>query len=443
MSSDAAIQIEGLGKLYRLGDTFEPRLTLREQISRLALSPYRRLQAVMRGESAGIAGDDFWALRDFSLSVSYGEVVGVIGRNGAGKSTLLKILSRITEPTEGRARIRGRVGSLLEVGTGFHSELTGRENVFLNGVILGMSHAEVAAKFDEIVAFAGVERFLDTQIKHYSSGMSLRLAFAVAAHLQPEILLIDEVLAVGDAAFQRKCLGKMSDVAHEGRVILFVSHNLEAVQRLCDRCIWVDGGQLKQEGDAASVVRAYLEHGEMLESSYHVDRQSGPDEPIVLRNAVVLNANGEPCDAICFGEPFSLRLTWDVATWLPGAGVDVHMLDASERVIFATSTRGSDLDVKAGTLETTCTVRENVLLPGDYSVSVSCVRPPRTWLHIVKRCLRVRVLNVAFPGKRLPQLTRDSLVSPATEWQLRRNSIAGPTSLLEPAERLESHELQS
>ena len=199
MSSDAAIQAEGLGKLYQLGARIEPRLTLREQINRLALSPFHRLQAVLRGESAQIAGDDLWALKELSLSVSYGEVVGVIGRNGAGKSTLLKILSRITEPTHGRAEIRGRVGSLLEVGTGFHSELTGRENVFLNGVILGMTRSEVAAKLDQIVAFAEVERFLDTQVKHYSSGMSLRLAFAVAAHLQPEILLVDEVLAVGDA----------------------------------------------------------------------------------------------------------------------------------------------------------------------------------------------------------------------------------------------------
>jgi lipopolysaccharide transport system ATP-binding protein len=428
MSSDAAILADGLGKLYRLGTRFEPRLTLREQINRLVLSPYHRLQAVLRGESAQIPGDDLWALKDFSLSVSYGEVVGVIGRNGAGKSTLLKILSRITEPTEGRAEIRGRVGSLLEVGTGFHSELTGRENIFLNGVILGMTRSEIAARLDQIVAFADVDRFLDTQVKHYSSGMSLRLAFAVAAHLQPEILLVDEVLAVGDAAFQRKCLGKMSDVAHEGRAILFVSHNLEAVQRLCDRCIWLDGGQLRQEGDPDTVVRAYLEHGEVLDSSYRGERRSGPSEPVVLREAAVFNGHDEPSDAICFGEPFSLRLCWDVARSLPGVAFVVQVRDANERLIFAASTQGSDLEVQVGTMETICKVRENVLRPGDYGITVSCGRPPRSWLHHVERCLRLRVLDVPLPGKRLPHLRREALVAPEVEWGLQTpvTIAAGP-----------------
>ena len=418
MSSDAAIRADGLGKLYRLGSKFEPRLTLREQIHRLVLSPYHRFQAVLRGESAQVSGADFWALKDLSLSVQYGEVVGVIGRNGAGKSTLLKILSRITEPTHGRAEIRGRVGSLLEVGTGFHSELTGRENIFLSGVILGMTRAEIAAKLDQIVAFAEVERFLDTQVKHYSSGMSLRLAFAVAAHLQPEILLVDEVLAVGDAAFQRKCLGKMSDVAQQGRAILFVSHNLEAVQRLCDRCVWLDGGRLQQEGDPASVIRAYLEHGDTTEASYRGERRSGPDEPIVLREAAVLDANGTPCDGICFGETFSVRLRWDVARPLPGLAFHLHIRDANERLIFNASTQGTDLDVRPGTMETVCKVRENVLRPGDYGVTVVCARPPRTRLHHVERCLRIRVLDVPAAGRKLPHLNRESLVAPETAWEM-------------------------
>jgi lipopolysaccharide transport system ATP-binding protein len=419
MLSDVAIQAEGLSKLYQLGTRLEPRLTLREQINRLILSPYHRLQAVLRGESALISGDDLWALKDVSLTVPYGEVVGVIGRNGAGKSTLLKILSRITEPTDGRAEIRGRVGSLLEVGTGFHSELTGRENIFLNGVILGMTRSEIAAKLDQIVAFAEVERFLDTQVKHYSSGMSLRLAFAVAAHLQPEILLVDEVLAVGDAAFQRKCLGKMSDVAQQGRAILFVSHNLEAVQRLCDRCIWLDGGRLRQEGDPETVVRAYLEDDEGPDSSYRGERRPGPDEPVVLREASVLNAHGEPCDAICFGESFSLRLRWDVARELLGAAFVVQVRDANERLIFSASTQGSDLEVTAGTMETICNVHQNVLRPGDYGVTLSCVRPPRTQLHHVERCLRLRVLDVAAPGSTLMHLHREALVAPDVEWQVR------------------------
>ena len=418
MSSDVAIRAERLGKLYRLGTKFEPRLTLREQINRLALSPFYRLQSVLRGESAQISGARLWALKDVSLSTKYGEVVGVIGRNGAGKSTLLKILSRITEPTRGRAEIRGRVGSLLEVGTGFHSELTGRENIFLSGVILGMTRSEIASKLDQIVAFAEVERFLDTQVKHFSSGMSLRLAFAVAAHLQPEILLIDEVLAVGDAAFQRKCLAKMSDVAHEGRAILFVSHNLEAVQRLCDRCIWIDRGQLRQEGAPDIVVRAYLEHGEELNASYRIDQGTASNEPIVLREATLLDSEDEPSNTICFGEPFALRFRWTAAKALPGVVFSVHIRDANERLIFAATTRGRDYDISAGTLETICRVRQNVLRPGDYRVTVGCERPPRAVLHRIERCLRVRVLEVPAAGRTLMVLNREAIVAPEVDWDL-------------------------
>ena len=208
--------------------------------------------------------EEFWALKDVSFEVKEGEVIGIIGRNGAGKSTLLKILSRITEPTEGRARLRGRVGSLLEVGTGFHPELTGRENVFLNGAILGMTQREISKKFDEIVAFAEVERFLDTPVKRYSSGMYVRLAFAVAAHLEPDVLVVDEVLAVGDAEFQQKCLGKMDDVSRrEGRTVLFVSHNMGAISKLCPTAIWLDRGSIRQYGSTESVVREYLSHGDL------------------------------------------------------------------------------------------------------------------------------------------------------------------------------------
>src|SRR5215471_17447353 len=218
--------------------------------------------------------EEFWALKDVSFEVKEGEVIGIIGRNGAGKSTLLKILSRITEPTEGRARLRGRVGSLLEVGTGFHPELTGRENIFLNGAILGMKRAEITRRFDEMVAFAGVERFIDTPVKRYSSGMYLRLAFAVAAHLEPEILLVDEVLAVGDAAFQKKCLGRMSEVAREGRTVLFVSHNLPSIEKLCQRVIVVDGGQMVMQGDPVACIASYL--GSHAEPSAGVDLSAVP-----------------------------------------------------------------------------------------------------------------------------------------------------------------------
>jgi len=254
--SDIAIKVEGLSKQYRIGKR-APYKTLRESLTGLATAPLRHLGLLTHPESAE-GETSFWALKDVSFEIKKGEAVGIIGRNGAGKSTLLKILSRITEPTEGQIRIKGRVGSLLEVGTGFHPELTGRENVYLNGAILGMARGEIAKKFDEMVAFSEVEKFLDTPVKHYSSGMYMRLAFAVAAHLEPEILVVDEVLAVGDAQFQKKCLGKMGDVAKQGRTVLFVSHNMTAVQTLCQNAIMLAKGQVCNQGPVAPVIRSYM-----------------------------------------------------------------------------------------------------------------------------------------------------------------------------------------
>jgi lipopolysaccharide transport system ATP-binding protein len=255
-SNSSAVRVNGLGKRYRktLGGTRVPYRTLRQTIVDVATAPVRKLR---RGSDEGIGRPQlFWAVRDISFEVEQGEAVGIIGRNGAGKTTLLKLLARITEPTEGSAEIYGRVGSLLEVGTGFHQELTGRENVYLNGSILGMSKREIKSKFDEIVAFAEIEEFIDTQVKHYSSGMYMRLAFSVAAHLEPEILLIDEVLAVGDVAFQAKCLGKMSEVTRGGRTIIFVSHNMGAINALCDRAIWIEKGRVMRVGSTVEVTEA-------------------------------------------------------------------------------------------------------------------------------------------------------------------------------------------
>jgi lipopolysaccharide transport system ATP-binding protein len=263
MSADTVIRVEGLSKRYVLGERGFGTDGLRHMLHDLAAAPFRYLRR-LSGPTAGAAeaaepkSTVFYALNDVSFDISRGEVVGIIGPNGAGKSTLLKILSRITEPTAGRIGINGRVASLLEVGTGFHPELTGRENIYLNGSILGMSKREIASKFDEIVAFAEVEKFLDTPVKRYSSGMYVRLAFAVAAHLQPEILIVDEVLAVGDAAFQKKCLGKMDHVAKEGRTIIFVSHNMAAVQALCTRAILLQGGRLVRQGRVQDVAQHYL-----------------------------------------------------------------------------------------------------------------------------------------------------------------------------------------
>jgi lipopolysaccharide transport system ATP-binding protein len=259
--SDIAIRCEGLGKQYSIGERERYR-ALRDTLTDALSAPFRRLRSTFGGTRGAVNGENgdnsFWALRDLSFEVKRGEVVGVIGRNGAGKSTLLKILSRITAPTAGEVEIRGRVGSLLEVGTGFHPELTGRENIFLNGAILGMRRAEIERKFDEIVAFAEVEKFLDTPVKRYSSGMYVRLAFAVAAHLEPEILVVDEVLAVGDAAFQKKCLGKMGDVAKQGRTVLFVSHDMTAIQVLCSRVIHLKSGRVYGAGPAVEQIECYL-----------------------------------------------------------------------------------------------------------------------------------------------------------------------------------------
>ncbi len=246
--SEAVIRAEGLGKRYRIGDR-EAGGLLRDKLGRALRSPLSMFRRKRR--------EEFWALKDVSLEVREGEVLGLIGRNGAGKTTLLKILSRITRPTTGWAEVRGHVGSLLEVGTGFHPELTGRENAFLSGAILGMKKAEIERKFDEIVAFAEIEKFIDTPVKHYSSGMYVRLAFAVAAHLEPEILLVDEVLAVGDLKFQKKCLGKMGDVARAGRTVVLVSHQMNQIRRLCQRVVWVDGGEIRRNGPAQDVVSAY------------------------------------------------------------------------------------------------------------------------------------------------------------------------------------------
>ncbi|HUN21938.1 MAG TPA: ABC transporter ATP-binding protein [Anaerolineales bacterium] len=258
--SDVAIRVNNLSKKYLIGKKQEKYGTLRDTLVQVVSTPARRIQKLMSGNAAGASdlSEEIWALKDVSFEVKHGDVVGIIGRNGAGKSTLLKILSQITEPTSGQVEMYGRVGALLEVGTGFHSELTGRENVFLNGAILGMTRREIERKFDEIVDFSGIEKFIDTPVKHYSSGMQMRLAFAVAANLEPEILIVDEVLAVGDAEFQKKCLGKMDEVAKGGRTVLFVSHNLGAVGELCQKGVVIEKGRLELTETADVAIRHYL-----------------------------------------------------------------------------------------------------------------------------------------------------------------------------------------
>ncbi len=297
----SAIQVEGLSKRYIIGHQGQAD-TLRDAITGGLRRLWKRsLQGRMRRE-------EFWALREVSFSMQPGEVIGIIGRNGAGKSTLLKILSRITEPTKGRIQLNGRVASLLEVGTGFHPELSGRENIFLNGAILGMSRREILRKFDEIVAFAEVERFLDTPVKRYSSGMYVRLAFAVAAHLEPEILIVDEVLAVGDADFQRKCLGKMSEVAQGGRTVLFVSHNLAAVAALCPRSILLQAGRIRADGPTAKVMADYLHEGSATRGGWHAVPAELGARDLRICSLVLCDEEGNPADSVQNGRSCAIRI---------------------------------------------------------------------------------------------------------------------------------------
>jgi len=315
-----AIKAEDLSKTYRIVAFQAKYGTLRDALSHGFAAPFRALRAHWR--SPGNDGTPsqhgrtelYTALRDVSFEIQPGEVVGVIGRNGAGKSTLLKILSRITEPSSGVADIYGRVGSLLEVGTGFHQELSGRENVFLNGAILGMKKAEIERKFDEIVSFAEVERFVDTAVKHYSTGMQLRLAFAVAAHLEPEILLVDEVLAVGDARFQKKCLSKMQDVGQQGRTVLFVSHNMTAVTRLCKRCLLLDQGQLVKDGSSHEVIGAYMhsESGTTAKREWRDDKSAPAGEVARLRAVKVSDSNGKVSEAMDIRESVQVEMEFEV-----------------------------------------------------------------------------------------------------------------------------------
>ncbi len=306
--SDIAIRVENLSKQYKIGAARYRHDTLRDQLADGLKTLLRRNGRARQGT------ETIWALKDVSFEVKEGEVVGIIGRNGAGKSTLLKILSRITEPTAGHAEIHGRVGSLLEVGTGFHPELTGRENIYLNGAILGMKKAEIKRKFDEIVAFAETEKFLDTPVKHYSSGMYVRLAFAVAAHLEPEILIVDEVLAVGDARFQKKCLNKMQDVGRQGRTILFVSHTMQAITRLCERVILLDEGKVLKDGPSHQVVSAYLSSGLGTTGAREwPDLTKAPGSEIArLRAVSVRSEDGRVIEAVDIRQPVRIEMEYEV-----------------------------------------------------------------------------------------------------------------------------------
>ena len=327
LASQVAIRAEALGKRYRIGARREPYRTLRESLVRLASVPFQR-----RDKSE----DLFWALRELSFEVRHGQALGVIGHNGAGKSTLLKLLARITNPTEGRILLRGRVGSLLEVGTGFHPELTGRENLLLSGAILGMRRAEVMSKFDRIISFAGVERFVDTPVKHFSSGMYLRLAFAVAAHLDPEVLLVDEVLAVGDAEFQKRCLGRMGEVAGEGRTVLFVSHNLSAVERLCDTALVLRQGRLAFQGPTSEAIAFYLASASGADRALPAAASRPGLGRVRFRSVSAHSEDGSP--KVRPGAPLTMDLEYEVSEPVQDAKVQITWYNLLGEKLFVCAT---------------------------------------------------------------------------------------------------------
>jgi lipopolysaccharide transport system ATP-binding protein len=350
--SNVAIRVEGLGKRYRLGAR-QPYRTFRESLAAGVAAPMRTLNALRNGRPHTAPSNTLWALRDLSFEVNQGEVVGIVGRNGAGKSTLLKILSRVTAPTEGEVDLHGRVASLLEVGTGFHPELTGRENIFLNGSILGMRSSEIQRRFDEIVSFAELEQFLDTPVKHYSSGMYMRLAFAVAAHLHPQILLVDEVLAVGDAAFQKKCLGKMHDVAASGRTVLFVSHNLIAVENLCTRALHVDRGRLIADGKVSDVLRGYVGgatgSADGSRDLAAVGRRRGSGELRFTRVEVLSSKHGQGSRIVRSGESFAIRMFYTCRRPVRRPVFSVALFNLQSVPVFAIHT--SDLNYSIPSVE--------------------------------------------------------------------------------------------
>ena len=393
--TEAIVRVEEVSKQYRIGARREAYSTLRETMSRAVRAPVRHFKR--NGLSHA---ETVWALKGINFEVAPGEILGIIGRNGAGKSTLLKILSRITQPTTGRAELFGRIGSLLEVGTGFHPELTGRENIYLNGAVLGMKRAEIAAKFDEIVAFADIDKFLDTPIKHYSSGMYMRLAFAVAAHLEPEILLVDEVLAVGDAEFQAKCLGKMGAVASEGRTVLFVSHNMAAVQVLCQRILWLEQGVIADEGPTARVVKHYLGSGASAlspERVWHSSAEAPGNERVRLHRIVVRPLNGSASDLITTETAFVLEFEyWNLE---PEARLNLSLVVRNEEglPIFNTfpirESRWHGKEFPLGLFRSSCHIPAGLLNDGLHQVWLLVVKNQNEVIFSLENAIAFNVLD--------------------------------------------------
>ncbi|MBV8545544.1 MAG: ATP-binding cassette domain-containing protein [Acidobacteria bacterium] len=397
---------QGIGKTYRLGEQGTAYTLLRERI-------FETAKAVFRKRDAAPSREPFWALKDVSFSIGHAEVVGLVGKNGAGKSTLLKILSRITEPTEGRIDLYGRVSSLLEVGIGFHPELSGRDNIFLNGAILGMSRNEIRRKFDEIVEFAEIAKFLDTPVKRYSSGMYVRLAFAVAAHLEPDILIVDEVLAVGDSAFQQKCLGKMRDIRAEGRTVIVVSHNMATVSSLCQKVIWLANGQVKAAGDAQDIIRKYLSEG--VENDFVWTPRHGILSAFEYRSVSV--ASADPASSEGFPANAAIDVFFDINIHdkFPASRIEMHLLNDNGEVLL-TSTSADDTgqmnhEWALGPQRFRCRIPPNLLMPGRYFVTIT---EPYGGHYIPRE--NVLTFTVTEEGSVAARDQRQGKIAPLLQW---------------------------
>ncbi len=417
------ICVDRLSKRYRIGTSPRRYQTLSENIVRVLGAPWRAIRRVQAPKTDG--EDTIWALREVSFEVQEGQVLGIIGRNGAGKSTLLKVLSRITEPSEGSVSIRGRVGSLLEVGTGFHPELTGRENIYLNGAILGMKRREIASKFDEIVAFSEVEQFIDTPVKRYSSGMYLRLAFAVAAHLEPEILVVDEVLAVGDAEFQKKCLGKMGDVAQQGRTVLFVSHNMSAILRLTQECLVLEKGRLALRAPASEAVDFYLsaghaKAGERIWEPDEVPAGAAPFRPIALR---LKDRKGKVVDTVRSVEPVCIEVEYALSAPVTGLRVGLYLNTARGEAVFTTFDTDEPVlyekhtDRPAGRYVSRCTVPADTLNSGRYSLGLNASSYRIRRYFQDEQALEFNVDATGAPGMQWGE-PRQGPVRPRLKWEI-------------------------
>ena len=423
--SDVAIKCENISKSYRLGE-FERYKSIREVVAEGASAPFRKLRTAIGGNgSVPDVGDllisdterkSIWALDDVSFEIARGEVVGMIGRNGAGKSTLLKILSRITKPTKGRAKIHGRVGSLLEVGTGFHPELTGRENIYLNGAILGMRKVEIERKFEEIVAFAEVEKFIDTPVKRYSSGMGMRLAFSVAAHLEPEVLLVDEVLAVGDFAFQEKCLGRMRGLGQEGRTIILVTHNVQVLPRLCDKVIYIEGGRIKQEGPPRQVIESYASQSKIAKSEW---RRNTPRnvEGLTIQSVRAFGKSGIenefPADS-----PFYIDIDYEVTAPNLRSRIILEVFTADGLPVLTTTdcdnNEGVDAERSPGNYTVRCEFPGHLLAPGHYHINASASWARRIEWDRVPHVIAFSISNI---GSLNLIDKRNGIVAPILRWQ--------------------------